>query len=211
MIELIKDILKPHRVQMRKWREADGDNTLRLNYPLNSESIVFDVGGYKGYWAYKINQRYDCVVYIFEPLKEFYEIIVKRFKSNPKIKVFNFGFNGFEGEFKIYFDDDASSAFSKGGGEYEIVLMKDLPKFLKENKIKSVDLMKLNIEGGEYSLLRDLFEFNEILKFKHIQVQFHRNFHDYRDERNYLRTRFAWNFEEQYNFPFVWESWKLKK
>ena len=30
------------------WKYAKGDDTLRLNYALKSNSLVYDVGGYKG-------------------------------------------------------------------------------------------------------------------------------------------------------------------
>ena len=36
---------------------------LRLNYPLTKESVVFDLGGYKGGWSEKIYDKYQCQVY----------------------------------------------------------------------------------------------------------------------------------------------------
>ena len=37
--------------QVERWFADDGDNTLRLNYPLDENSVVFDVGAYKGAWG----------------------------------------------------------------------------------------------------------------------------------------------------------------
>ena len=44
---------------------------------------------------------------------------------------------------------------------------------IQELNIKTIDLLKLNIEGGEYKLIDNLFE-NDLLKnIKHLQIQFH--------------------------------------
>ena len=48
-------------INHKKWFEIDGDNTLRVNYNLNSESVFVEVGGYKGFYSKKyminLNQR----------------------------------------------------------------------------------------------------------------------------------------------------------
>ena len=36
------------------WNLRRGDNTLSLDYPLNENSIVFDVGAYKGIFTEKV-------------------------------------------------------------------------------------------------------------------------------------------------------------
>ena len=53
-------------VEIARWFKDKGDKTLRLNYPaLNKDSIVFDLGGYFGDYAYEINKKYGCKVYLF--------------------------------------------------------------------------------------------------------------------------------------------------
>ncbi len=46
--------------EIGKWRKANGDGTLRLNYPLTPDSVVFDLGGYVGDWAQQIHNS-TCV------------------------------------------------------------------------------------------------------------------------------------------------------
>src|SRR6476620_9093588 len=65
--------------RVEKWFGDDGDNTLRLNYELDEKSIVFDVGGYKGEFAGSMINKYNCTVFVFEPIPEFYNIIVNKF------------------------------------------------------------------------------------------------------------------------------------
>jgi len=71
-----------------KWQDDKGDQTLRLNYLLDEDSLVFDVGGYIGNFAADIFCKYNCNIYIFEPVTEFYEKIKARFSNNPRVKVF---------------------------------------------------------------------------------------------------------------------------
>jgi len=66
------------------WFADKGDETLRLDYDLDENSTVFDIGGYKGEFARDIFCKYNCNIYIFEPLKDFFEISKKRFINNKK-------------------------------------------------------------------------------------------------------------------------------
>jgi hypothetical protein len=59
------------------WYEIYGDYTLRLDYDLDENSIVFDMGGYVGEWSEKIFAKYDSHIFIFEPVKEYAEGIKK--------------------------------------------------------------------------------------------------------------------------------------
>ena len=53
-IHIAKD---PFYIAHKKWVDDQGDQTLRLNYPLNQSSIVFDVGA--GYI------EIQCIKFIF--------------------------------------------------------------------------------------------------------------------------------------------------
>lgn len=43
--------------EVRRWFRDKGDSTLRLDYPLNADSIVLDVGGYKGDFSALIHEK----------------------------------------------------------------------------------------------------------------------------------------------------------
>ena len=43
--------------EFQRWFADNGDRTHRLNYDLNSNSVVFDVGGYKGDFAFSIYEK----------------------------------------------------------------------------------------------------------------------------------------------------------
>ena len=46
------ELLQSQRV--KPWLEIKGDQFLRLNYNLNPDSVVFDIGGYKGEFSTSI-------------------------------------------------------------------------------------------------------------------------------------------------------------
>jgi hypothetical protein len=82
------------------------DNTLRYNYDIDTNSLVFDVGGYKGEWAENIFNKYKCSIFIFELVKSFYDEICLKFANNDKIKVFNFGLSHHSQKLMISINDD---------------------------------------------------------------------------------------------------------
>ena len=65
-----------------KWFEDEAYDKL-IDYPLSSTSVVMDVGGYKGKWTEKIYQRYKCNVIIYEPVIEYFAIIMFTYLFNP--------------------------------------------------------------------------------------------------------------------------------
>ena len=52
--------------EVEKWHKANGDKELRIeNLHLQSNSLVFDVGGYNGEYAYK-DIVYPVIVFAYE-------------------------------------------------------------------------------------------------------------------------------------------------
>jgi FkbM family methyltransferase len=200
-----------YTVVVNRWNKEQSDSKLRLLYPLNSESIVFDLGGYKGDYAAEINERYGCSVYVFEPVRRFYMDCVARFESNEKIKCFNYGLSNENGSFFIN-DSDDSSSLIRGNphGNYEKVNIKSFSNELKELGIKQIDLLKINVEGSEFLILPDIISNDLVSQINYLQIQFHTFFPNSKFLRNEIRKKLSETHEEQWNYPFVWESWKRK-
>ncbi len=93
------------------WFKVNGDQTLRLDYDLNENSIVFDLGGYKGEFASEIFNKYGSKIYVFEPILVFYDIIKSKFSDLPKIQAFHFGLGSKNEKMKISLTDNSSSVF----------------------------------------------------------------------------------------------------
>lgn len=200
------DILQHNRVQ--PWFAVKGDQSLRLNYDLNSDSLVFDVGGYKGEFAADILCKYDSNIYVFEPIKDFFEIIENKFIKNKKVKSFNFGLAGENANLQISLSDNSSSIYLNGE-KTEIIKLKSIVEFLEIHNIKEVDLIKINIEGGEYELLESLIANNFINMFKNIQVQFHDFLiENAKGRMNEIQENLSKTHKLTYQYEFVWENWE---
>lgn len=192
---------------LERWFKDKGDENHRVNYDLNENSLVIDLGGYLGEWTEKIHNKYSCNVYVFEPVFKYYNNIVEKFKNNSKIKVFNLGLSGLNDEVIIKHDNASSSIFIENGVEEKIKLVKYYD-FINDNKIDHIDLIKINIEGSEYELLEHIIENNLHVKIKNLQIQFHKTFNDSEEKREKIRKVLSLTHKLTYDYTFVWENWE---
>jgi len=198
------------KIRTTPWRIIKGDETLRVNYPLSHESTVFDVGGYKGTWSEDIYEKYKSTIYIFEPINKFTKEITERFSNNNDIHIYAFGLGKEDTKTTINLEGDASSIYTENKDNTEQIEIKSISNFIKENNIKNIDLIKINIEGGEYDLLDDLIQSKLVNIVKNIQVQFHElDSHSYKKMKD-LQKLLGNTHVKTYGYDFVWENWKLE-
>lgn len=176
--------------EVKRWFKDAGDKNLRLDYQLNKDSIVFDVGGYEGSWAEEIYNKFQSTIYIFEPVPEYAENIKKKFAHNQKILTFPYGLSDKNNALEITLNDDNSSFYIKKGG---IVINAEVKEFseqlLAELQTSKIDLMKINIEGAEYDLLNHMIKNDTIKLVDNLQIQFHNFVPDAITKRNSIRDR----------------------
>ncbi|MGE7752397.1 FkbM family methyltransferase [Lysinibacillus fusiformis] len=193
------------------FKEKKGDITYRLDYDdLNKDSIVIDLGGYMGQWTSDIYSKYNANVFVFEPIPEYCEFIKKRFEKNPKIKVYECGLADRQYISKIYLNEDATTTFGDIDSPYYNVELIEYSNFMKTNNLNTIDLIKINIEGGEFDLLDSIIKNDDVKNFKHIQVQFHDFVPNSDIRRENIRQELKKTHKLTYNYDFVWENWSLK-
>jgi FkbM family methyltransferase len=200
--------------EIERWFSDRGDVYLRLNYPeMDNNSLVMDLGGYIGDFTESIYSRYNCKVMVFEPVNRYYNICNYKFENNDKIEVYKYGLSGVDQKCTISVTGDISSTFVniESDCEKEIITIKSIGDFFEENSIEKVDLIKINIEGGEYDLLDYLISNPEILKkIKNIQVQYHIFIDDHERRRSLINSELEKTHERTWNYEWVWENWKIK-
>lgn len=201
---------EPFLIEVARWFRDKGDDTLRLNYLLTQESVIFDLGGYHGDFAAAINEKYGCKVYVFEPVPEFYQKCVNRFQGNQQIICLNYGLSSVDSWLDIGLAENASSFASPHvKGATQQVQVRSVVECIREFDINQIDLMKINIEGGEFDVVPAIIESGDISKVKYLQIQFHNFVDDATKKRLVIRTQLALTHMEMWNYEFVWESWKL--
>ncbi len=204
--------LDPYIRASNKWINERGDQIYRLNYDLDPESVVYDLGGYHGDFTQAMVDKYHCYVWVFEPVPKFADSIKERFKDDPKVHVFCMGLAEKSSNEILYFDEDGSSVYKKGSHHQMKIKYYAAKKFFREHKVTNIDLMKINIEGGEYALLEHLIQTGDIKKIKNIQVQFHNipGIHAwYRMIKIWIKLDYThyvtWKFR-----PYIWENWRKR-
>lgn len=123
------------------------------HWPLDEDSIVFEIGGHNGRFAQEMIQRYQPIIYFFEPSPRAFEFAKQRFLDYPKIKMYNFGLGNKSGTFAFGDDTKYGGSFLSGGEPVIQAKMIDIAGFIVGCDITHIDFMQINIEGGEYFLL----------------------------------------------------------
>jgi len=182
-----------------------------LQYPLGPDSVVFDLGGYNGDFASEINRRYGATVFLFEPVPEFYDRCVARFAGNAKIRSFDFGLSDRSGELPIAVVGDGSSFLRQSTSRKVVGRIEAFPDVVLSLGLERIDLLKINIEGGEYDLLPAIINAGLVERIDHIQVQFHDFVDNATEKRDLIRRALSLTHRESWCFPFVWESWARKE
>lgn len=194
---------------MRKWFRDGGDTTFRLNYPtLKSSSIVLDVGGFKGEWADNIYKKYSPSIFVFELVKQYYEIIQEKFSENEKVSSYPFGLSNANKNMDIALQEDGSSTIKIDSDNIEKADLIDVFEFFENEGFEDVGLMKINIEGGEFDLLNRMIEKGLIGKCENLQIQFHDFFPEARELREKIRGELSKTHKLTYDYYFVWENWE---
>ena len=155
-----------------KYSFLNGDEKYLTGWDLDNTSLVLDLGGYTGEFSDRIIRRFDCNVYIYEPIIAYYEGLVKKYKNNNKVNIYNFGFSNLNTDAVINCEGEASSVIKKSNSPTEIIRLLDISEYLLKNPM-SIDLMSINIEGAEYDVLDSLIASKLIQQVKYLQIQFH--------------------------------------
>ena len=193
--------------ELGKWRAAGGDYTHIIDYKLNSNSSVIDLGGYTGKWADQIIQKYGCNIHLVEPLTEAFITLLNKFKDNPKVHILKVAV-GTENTVKQMYINEDSTSFNIKSGEGVTVEIRTLERIMNQWNLQEVDLLQMNIEGDEYALLEHMIKTRIVDRFKNLQVQFHLGIENAEERHDDIcRKLKAKGFRVKYSYPFVWEAW----
>jgi FkbM family methyltransferase len=128
--------------------------------------VVFDVGANTGSYASEVTAVFGdkARLYCFEPLKGAFAILTGAIAGRKNVLVYNFGFGEREGSVMLRSDSEASmlaTAYPRkmdhlgvNLSHEEQVSIRRLDDFCNENKIRHIDLLKIDVEGGELGVLK---------------------------------------------------------
>jgi len=208
-MRLRRYIFSPQYRAFLRWQAASGDEILRYDYDLMRDDIVFDVGAFKGEFAKVVAERFGCAVHAFEPVEAFADEAAARTAELTNVHVHRYGLADRAQTAAISVAGLASSRNTRGGTSV-IARFSDVTATMRELAPHGVALMKLNIEGDEYQVLRRMIDAGLMSSVRNLQVQFH--LLRFGDRWRYwsLRKRLEKTHVLIWRYPFIWESWRLK-
>lgn len=198
---------RAYRAMVRQWYADGGDERFRFDYELTADSLAIDLGGYRGQWASDLFSRFQCRILIFEPVSDFAKNIRKRFEHNDKIRVFECALGASERTELIQIAGAGSSIHKRKRSATQTIQIIDVKNWFEDNAIDSVQLMKINIEGGEFELLERMLDTRLLQMIENIQVQFHNIAPDSADRMAAIQHSLRETHHPTYQYPFVWENW----
>lgn len=198
--------------QRKYWEDSGIEENLRYQDNLEPGDIVFDLGAFEGEFTDKIYKE-GVNYYLFDTNPEMIKILKDKFLDKANVHIFGFGLGdaNISGESTQSILPWAKAGASFKETESSDLIIKKFSDFIDEMNITKIDLLKSNIEGGEFSLFKHMHDINFIKNIKSIQVQPHDfNNHATRDllEMHEILHK-THNLEKSY--PFVWDFWKIKK
>lgn len=129
--------------------------------------VIVDIGANVGYFSFLVaSKRRDAAIYAYEPMENNLRLFRSNLQRNKElvhlIKAEQRAVTGQEVQsVKLFFDDVNSNTvissvfedFSKDNKRTIEIEGISLAEIIRENKLKAVDILKLDCEGSEYPIL----------------------------------------------------------
>lgn len=207
-----------YRPAMRRFVVATrADPDILIDVALPDGAVVIDVGAYLGEWSERILRRADEVgtkglrIHAFEPQPHAYERLLDGVGQDPRVQPNAFGLAGSDRSEQLAIGGPGSSVFvdssTPGFLGAATIELRDADSVLSALDIDRIELVKMNIEGGEFELLDRLYETGWMARVGTFIVQFHEfGPNAYRARRRNSR-QLAETHRRTWNFTWVYERW----
>ena len=179
-----------------------------------ADPVIFDCGANIGMATLFFKWMYpESKIYAFEPDKETFSLLQNNIKNNnlKDVYLFNNALTDKEGKIDFFLDSRQKGALIMSAIPERTSEIKSsavsisLSKFIKKEKLKEVDLIKMDIEGAEGLVIRDLNKHRLLKKIRMLFVEFHHNIEGF----NNSLQEFLKIFEDN-NFNYLLECSSIR-
>ncbi|CAA0091202.1 Uncharacterised protein [Halioglobus japonicus] len=234
--ELKKALLWPRTLYMRwKYRNSSGPmkTMMELHYyssalinfvgatfvnkhllheaSIDSNSVVVDVGAFTGSWAQHMVDRYDPVIYAFEPNPNSLKRLRQKAANNPKLHPMPYGLGDEDATVDFTLNGLGSSMCDERSSHSDTprmaVEIAAVDRVWRELDLGKIDLMKINIEGAEFPLLAKMIETDLLKNVDCFLIQFHEWHPGAGSKRQRIRKELSKTHRLEWDYAFVWEKW----
>lgn len=204
----------PVAIEHRRYARDAAEITYLVDHPLDSTSVVFDVGAHVGNWLARIIQRYDPVIHTFEVHPRFCDLLERRFGRNPKVTIHRCGL-GFPPRTELFAEAGPATTArglgpSHGTADVVACTLADPSETISRLAPQGVSLMAMNIEGAEYEVLERILDSGCIVLIRDLMVQFHDVSADSAAHRERIRGRLEATHFVTFRYGDFWENWRRR-
>jgi FkbM family methyltransferase len=140
-----------------------------LDWPLTKDSTVVEVGGYTGRWALAIALRYEPRLFVFEPQQWAWNVCATVLADSATVLNYGLGDRDVILPMGNWETDGCSLVNVVGTQSYGQV--RETKQAFAQLEIADIDLLMMNIEGYEYTLLPYMLDCGILPK--RLMVQYH--------------------------------------
>ena len=199
-----------------------------LKNKMNKIDVLFDVGSHMGTYTDLVMKAYpDCKSFLFEPQSKIFKKIEQKYSNDNNVDVFNLAVSDTEQKQNLnlnkhdltasLLDFDPKSNYLKFKAklyqtdinnmnyETELVQTITLDKFIIDNNLEKIDLLKIDTEGNEFNVLKGLKKKINIVNNILIEIHHRELFLNYNSEKihQYLIDN-GFKLVKKFKFPFCW-------
>jgi len=144
---------------------------------------LFDVGANIGSYSLLLKDKFiGAKIYSFEPSKKTFDELKFNLRNEWNIIPINYGLSNKSGKVILYYNTELSagaSLYKRKWDNYGVDLDKEekvnvitLDEFCKNENIKEIDFLKMDVEGNELNVLKGAKEMLNKKKIRFIQFEF---------------------------------------
>ena len=210
----IRSALELHyyRPAFYQWLLARSVNEYLLHEAdIDQSSIVLDVGAYNGDWSRGIGDLYNATIFAFEPDPRNFKQLIKNTQNIPRFSSHEYGLGSTTETVQMTMElmgstvtSDAKNLSKTPSANVEI---RDIFEVWQTLGLERVGLMKINIEGGEFSLLERMIETDLVEHVDCYLIQFHEWHPDAYRRRRQIRAALKKTHRLDWDYHFIWEKW----
>ena len=130
------------------WREIFDQKVYEKFLQVENKDIIFDAGSSTGVFGYSVLDKKPSKIYCVNPSIE--EMQTCKLNIPPDVGVYlNYGIAGVDGEIELGGVYENIDGDNRSSSKFKVKRFKTI---IKENKIKKIDFLKTDCEGGEYDI-----------------------------------------------------------
>ncbi len=169
-------------LQCPKESYGEGDGSWVLNpEKINSDSVIYSFGiGRDISLELELIEKHKAQVHVFDPTPVSLEWVAQQ-ELPGQLVIHDYGLAAFDGDLEFQMPRKQTGAHfspvqrykNSSSGLYKAPV-KRLVTIMKQLEHQYIDLLKIDIEGGEYDAIDDFL--NEDVSIKQLLVEFHHNY-----------------------------------